>query len=181
MATLRQRIELWHKRRNPVVEVGASTVLMNGHQLFPSATLQDFECALGPFSRKWRPPNFENRAFTPNTLYTWDDSGIVAYEPVGSGTISSFSAWLCKSAYAFSPKTRFTGKLTVAGAAIDRASTLSCVEAVPHLRRTDDNQYSHNCSATFLTGHAGPSIDFDFERGIASFAVTFCPKEAHEA
>jgi hypothetical protein len=154
------------RRRRPAIELSEASATINGRSLLE--TLGDFEAALGAHSRK------QVLTKPQNTLYFWDSAGLVAYGPLSSERISAFVAYLGKGPSGASPKSKFSGSLSINGVPISGASTLSSVQSsLPSLGRVDDNQYSQDQSAQFTLGNSGARVSFNFDPGGRSIAVSF--------
>ena len=173
MQMLLQAVRKWRRRRSPAIALNGASASINGCGL---ATLADYEAALGAHSRKL------DALQAKNTLYFWDRAGIVAYAPLSSDRIASFTAYLARGPSSVSPKTRFAGSLTINGVRITRESTLSSIRRLPFLDRLDDNQYSHDQVAQFAVDGSQTSVlfsfnrkahAFEFEPRVHSFAVDF--------
>src|SRR6478609_3903377 len=102
MQMLLEAVRKWRRRRSPAIALNGAAPSINGCGL---ATLADYEAALGAHSRKLDAPKAKN------TLYFWDRAGIVAYAPLSSDRIASFTAYLAREPSSVSPKTRFAGSL----------------------------------------------------------------------
>ena len=94
---------------------GRLTIDGRGLQLPCKRTLLDE--MIGPPSREWAGGTYGN------TIHTWDNLGIRAYEKTGSGTIQSVVIDLFPGKYRFSPKRVYGGDLTINGVTVTPATT----------------------------------------------------------
>jgi|GEM_PF-4826465 len=62
-----------------------------------------------------------------NSILTWDDDGIFAYQIPENEQLRSFAVAIDREGYNFSPKNIFPGLLSVEGAVVTRNSTVSSI------------------------------------------------------
>jgi len=94
------------------IEVRKGAVFIEGKQVTRQTTLSEYQTILGKPGRVTK--LFKDRV-TPlqNTIYTYDDIGILLYQRPGEETVLSISLDLVKSNHEFSPKKPFQGIFVV--------------------------------------------------------------------
>jgi hypothetical protein len=91
------------------VEVREKGIYIQGEQFSKTSTLSDYENKLGKPDRTSR---------LSNTIYTYDELGILLYQKPNQDSIISVSVDLIKTNYPFSPKKAFNGIIIVADRAM---------------------------------------------------------------
>jgi hypothetical protein len=97
------------------VEIAGGTVTVNGTKLSLPIERKDLIRLLGKPSREME---------LANTILTWDDLGIHAYQVLNTEKVRAIQVTLDPETYRFSPKKVFSGSLKVEGAVVTAESTI---------------------------------------------------------
>lgn len=125
------------------VELTASSLSVNGKTISQNPTLAEFEGILG------KDHSTSEGDDTHNTGHAWESYGVHASTPVGKDVVTELSVW-------FQPPrgTSFSGKLSVDGKAVDKASSAATMKTIPRVK----------------DGPFGSSLTVDF-RGLDTFIL----------
>lgn len=98
------------------VSLFKQALVIGGHPVETPLGLHDLVRLIGPADRA---------SGLENTIYTWDQLGLLAYQAPGEGTLLCLSICFRARAYDFAPRTPFSGMVQLNGTNIHAAATRS--------------------------------------------------------